>query len=423
MDVYSHQLKAIEKMHNGCILCGGVGTGKSRTALLYFFTKVCGGNVEINDEGFWGEPTSPRNLFIITTAKKRDSFEWEQECVPFGISENPDETICGITVTIDSWNNIKKYTSVSGAFFIFAEQRVSGRGAWVKAFLQITKKNQWVLLSATPGDKWEDYCPVFVANGYFKNRSEFIREHVVYASYVTFPKIERYLGEDVLRTYLSSILVRMYYKKKTLPIHRYLECEYNVGLYKQVVKRRYNPYEDRPIENASEYCYILRRVVNSDKSRLEAVKNIVIAERKVIIFYNFDYELEALKELFTTLKVFVLRQIPDGPHTYDLKVAEWNGHKHEPIPQGDYWVYLVQYNSGAEGWNCVETDTTIFFSQNYSYRMQEQAAGRIDRLNTPFDHLFYWHLYSKAPIDVCIARAIREKKDFNQRAFASVAFK
>ena len=418
MELYSHQLKAIDKLKNGSILCGDVGTGKSRTALAYFYIKVCGGNMEINGEGSWGAPTAPRDLYIITTAKKRDSLEWLGECIPFGLSDNTDLSIKGINVTVDSWNNIKKYTKVFGAFFIFDEQRVSGHGAWVKAFLRIARQNQWILLSATPGDTWSDYIPVFIANGFYRNKSDFNSQHCVFSPYTNYPKIDKYINIGLLMKHRNDILVRMRYKKAAMQHHKYCEVSYDKKLYLTVFRDRWDPYDNCPIEEVGKLCYLLRKVVNSDPSRLDAVARIVEAEKKVIIFYNYTYELDLIKERLSTISLLTIDS--EGTRIEPIQVAEWNGQKHEELPTGAAWVYLVQYNAGAEGWNCITTDTIIFFSQSYSYRLTVQAAGRIDRMNTPYENLFYYHLKSVAPIDVAIARALREKKNFNERAFAGV---
>ena len=418
MELYSHQIKAIDKMKNGSILCGDVGTGKSRTALAYYYTKVCGGNMEINGEGSWGAPTAPRDLYIITTAKKRDDKEWIGECVPFMLSDDPSISICNIKVTVDSWNNIKKYAKVFGAFFIFDEQRVTGYGPWVKTFINISRKNQWILLSATPGDTWSDYIPVFIANGFYRNKTDFTSQHCIYSPFTNYPKIEGYLNKSLLMKHRQEILVRMKYKKKTQPIHKYCETNYDKKLYLTVFRDRWDPYDNEPIDETGKLFYLLRKVVNSDPSRIEAVRRIVEAQHKVIIFYNFTYELELMKEMLSGLKVLTIDS--NGRREEPIKVAEWNGQKHEPVPEGDFWVYLVQYNAGCEGWNCITTDTIIFYSQNYSYRMTVQAAGRIDRLNTPYDTLFYFHLKSSSPIDSAIARALRDKKNFNEKAFALI---
>lgn len=378
VELYPYQRDAVSKMKNGCILCGGVGSGKSRTALAYYDSKRRG-----------------KDLYIITTARKRDTKEWEAETSPFSFTSE---------IVVDSWNNIGKYEDAKGAFFIFDEQRVVGKGVWVKAFLKIAKANEWILLSATPGDTWTDYIPVFLANGFYRNRSEFIREHVVYKPYSRYPQIDYYVNRGKLLRERNAILVNMDFHRETISHHEDVYISYDAARYKGIARDRWNVWEDKPIRNASEFCYALRRVVNSDSERLEKVLEICKAHPRVIIFYNFDYELELLKGL---------------KYARGTKVAEWNGHRHEPIPKTKKWVYLVQYSAGAEGWNCIETDTIIFYSQSYSYKATVQASGRIDRLNTPFTDLYYYHLKSRSGIDIAIGRALKDKRKFNETAFAN----
>lgn len=398
IELSDHQLKAIDHMRNGCILCGGVGSGKSRTSLAYFF-KECGGGWD--EDGSYIPMTEPKDLYIITTARKRDTKEWEGELCPFLISTDRLVNLYGneMDVVIDSWNNIGKYKDVKNAFFIFDEQRVVGSGAWVKAFLKIAKSNNWILLSATPGDTWKDYIPVFVANGFYRNRTEFIDEHVVYSRYTKYPQIDRYLNVRRLERFRERILVDMDFKRNTIPHHSDIYCEYDRNKYKDVMRNRWNPYENKPIEQAAGLCYVLRRLVNSDDSRQRALLEIFERHPKLIIFYNFDYELDILKGLY---------------YGDQVEIAEWNGHKHQPLPETKKWVYLVQYTAGAEGWNCIRTDTIVFFSQNYSYKIVQQSSGRIDRMNTPYTDLYYYHLKSRASIDLAISRALKEKKKFNE---------
>ena len=401
--LYDYQLDAITKMHNGCILCGGVGSGKSRTALSYFYLKN-GGTLESLQGNSYMHMKDPKDLIIITTARKRDTFEWEQEMSVFLMSPENGISPYGNRVIVDSWNNIKKYQDFTGCFFIFDEQRVVGSGAWVKSFLKICKSNEWILLSATPGDTWMDYIPVFIANGFYKNRTAFTQEHVVYRRFSKYPQVERYTNTGRLIRLRNQVLVDMDFERETVSHHIDIFSNYDVLKYKTVTKTRWNPWKDEPIESASELCYALRRIVNSDESRQSSLLEIFENHPKLIVFYNFDYELDILKEIFKA-------------SNNGTDVAEWNGHKHEPIPESDSWVYLVQYNAGAEGWNCIRTDTIVFYSQNYSYKIMQQAAGRIDRLNTPYRELYYYHIKSKAPIDIGISRALKAKKNFNERRF------
>ena len=401
--LFDYQEDAVRKMKNGCILCGGVGSGKSLTALAYYYQQNGGDTKSLFDDGYGRMPDTPKDLYIITTARKRDTLEWEGDMTPFLLSTNPEVSPYSHKVVVDSWNNITKYTDSENAFFIFDEQRVIGSGVWVKSFLKIARKNEWVLLSATPGDTWEDYIPVFIANGFYKNKTQFVREHVVYSPRTNFPKIDRFVNTGRLIRFRDDILVDMDFKRDTVPHHEDIYVEYDSAKYREVSRKRWDPYKDEPIQNAGSLCYIWRKIVNSDVSRQVAVLEIFEKHPRIIIFYNFDYELEILRGLF--------------PPWVD--VAEWNGHKHQPIPDGGGWVYLVQYTAGAEGWNCTKTDTVIFYSQNYSYKVMKQSAGRIDRLNTLYTDLYYYHLRSRSPIDIGIRRAYNEKKNFNERTYTN----
>jgi len=374
MKLFIHQERAVEAMHNGCCLTGEVGTGKSMTALAY-----------------WKKAEGARRVVVITTAKKRDSLDWQKDASYF----------LPIDLTVDSWNNIGKYEGVTDAFFIFDEQRIVGAGQWTKSFIKIARQNRWVLLSATPGDNWIDYIPLFVANGFYKNRTDFKREHVVYSAYSKFPKVERYIGVNKLMRHRKAILVEMPYISHTVRHPKDVAVEYDVELMNKVVKNRWHVYEERPIRDVAELFIVMRRVANSDPSRLEAVNTLLSDHAKLIVFYNFNYELEALRTL-----------------AHKVPLAEWNGHKHQPIPDSREWLYLVQYASGSEGWNCIETNATTFYSLTYSYKMFHQAHGRVDRLNTPFVDLWYYYLKSLAPIDQAAWRALMGKKDFNERQFA-----
>ena len=402
MELRDYQQEAIGKMKNGCILNGGVGSGKSLTSLSYYYLQN-GGSLEfLSGKDYIPMPNPPKDLYIITTARKRDTFEWEGEMSHFLLSTHEELNKYDNKVIVDSWNNIQKYKDVEDAFFIFDEQRVVGSGAWVKAFLKIAKQNQWILLSATPGDTWSDYIPVFIANGFYKNKTEFMREHAVFSRFSKYPKIEKYIGTGRLIRQRREILVDMKFERETVQHHYDIYVTYDNKLYKDVMKRRWDIWNDEPIVNAGGLCYALRKIVNSHESRSAKLLELFETHQKMIVFYNFDYELEILKSLYFGEGVIV---------------AEWNGHKHEPTPTGNQWVYLVQYTAGAEGWNCITTDTIVFYSLNYSYKIMHQSAGRIDRLNTPYKDLHYYYLKSRSGIDLAIERALNDKRKFNESSF------
>jgi hypothetical protein len=396
-----HQLDAVKKMHNGTVLKGGVGTGKSRTALAYYF-KDCGGAVPINGRGEIRPMATPRDLYIITTAKKRDGLEWEQEAANFRLFPARSLNIDGVSLVVDSWNNIEKYSTVRGAFFILDEQRLVGKGPWVKAFLEIAKNNQWVVLSATPGDTWQDYIPIFIANGYYKNRTQFVARHIVFSRYSKFPKVEKYLDESHLLRLKQLVLVEMPYRTHTKRHDNIVTVSHDELRFHKVWEKRWHIFEERPLRDVAEMFLVARKLVNGDPSRLAAIMQLMESHPRLIIFYNFDYELQALRTLSTST---------------GWAVAEWNGHKHQEIPETDKWLYLVQYTAGAEGWNCITTDAIAFYSLNYSWKVMEQSKGRIDRMNTKFVDLYYYILRSNSRIDHLIWRALKLKKNFNERSY------
>lgn len=393
-------------MKNGCILCGGYGSGKSRTGLAYYYAKQGG---RLDDDSYLHfypsiqSPSSPfQDLYVITTAHKRDTQEWESEMIPFLMSPDSNFNKLGNKIIVDSWNNIAKYADVKHAFFLFDEQRVVGYGKWAKTFIKIARQNDWILLSATPGDKWLDYMAVFIANGFYKNKSDFIRTHVVFSGYTKYLKIQKYINVGLLTKHRNDILVPMDFARKTRSHTANIISNYDAAEYKNMVRYRFNVETMEPYKSAGELCYALRKLVNSDIDRQVKFLEIFEEHPKAVVFYNYDYELEILRKTCT-----------DAGITF----SEWNGHRHEKIPMGDCWAYLVQYAAGSEGWNCVATDTMIFFSQNYSYKSMVQARGRIDRLNTPYSDLYYFTLKTEAPIDRAIGMALKQKREFNESAF------
>lgn len=376
-ELLSHQEEVLPKLSSGKVLVGGTGSGKSITALAYF-------------TGLSTETP----IYVITTAKKRDGGEWWDDAMKMSL-RNP--------MYVDSWNNIGKYTDINNAFFIFDEQRIVGKGAWVNHFFTIARQqNHWLLLSATPADTWVDLAPLFIANGFYANRTQFDREHVRYVRFAKFPKIDGYLDTPLLEYYRDKLYVEMPFQRSTTRVEHFHSVDFNVEEQRKLFTDRWNFHENKPLKDAGEMMRLLRRSTNSDPSRYEKVKEIMRENPRVIIFYNHNYELEILRCLMTDM---------------DIPLAEWNGHVHQDIPQGPRWVYIVQYQAGAESWNCITTDTIIFYSLPYSYRNLKQAMGRIDRLNTTYVVLHYHILKSKSIIDRAIWRALNVKKNFQASAF------
>jgi hypothetical protein len=376
-ELMTHQSEAIAKLSNGKVLVGGVGSGKSITALAYYKAL---------------DPLRP--IYVLTTAKKRDSGDWFADAMKLSLTNE---------LIVDSWNNIKKYTDIHDAFFILDEQRIVGSGTWVDAFYKVARQNQWILLSATPADTWVDLVPIFVANGFFRNKTQFNNEHVRFSRFVKYPKIDGYYDTWLLEKYRDRLYVEMDYLPPAKRVEHLIEVDFDIHEQKLLYGARWNFHENVPLKDAGEMMRYLRQSANLHDSRYDKIVELAADHPRLIIFYNFDYELEKLRLLHTEL---------------DVAVAEWNGHNHQDPPDTERWIYLVQYQAGAEAWNCTTTDTIVFYSLPYSYRQFEQAKGRIDRQNTPFEELHYYIFKSRAIIDQAIWKALRRKKNFQASRFA-----
>jgi hypothetical protein len=244
---------------------------------------------------------------------------------------------------------------------------------------------------------------MFVANGFYKNRTEFIREHVVFSRFSKFPKVERFVETRKLERLRDQILVDMPYERHTVRHEKLVLVEYDADKYRDIAKSRFNPETEEPFRDVAEFFAYCRKITNSDVSRMGEILRILESHPRLIIFYSFTYELEMLRQLSGILNGY--------------PVGEWNGQKHEEIPDTDKWIYLVQYTAGAEGWNCVTTNAIAFWSLPYSWKAFHQSKGRIDRLNTKYTDLFYYILRSASPIDRAIWKTLMTKKSFNEKRY------
>lgn len=370
------QEKALAELKpSGSILVGATGSGKSIVGLEWYRRK---------------RSTLP--LLVITTAKKKDSNEWIEEAAKLDIHN----------IEVVSWNTIQKYVSINNHVVIFDEHRAIGYGEWAKSFIAIAKNNDWIILTATPGDDWMDFAAVFIAEGFYRNRTAFLNAHVEWNPWVRYPKVLKWHNVWQLIEYRNLITTTLDYQRSAL-LHTFnIVTEYDKEAYTRALKTRWNPFNDEPIRNAAELCYCLRRISNETTSKLDILGEIFDAKKKLILFYNFKYELEMIRTWCSKNEILL---------------REWNGEKHQDLPNGKSWIYAVQFIAGSEAWNCTSTDTLVFFSQNYSYRLMAQAAGRIDRRNTPYEHLYYYRLFTNSTIDNAINEALERKGKFNERLF------
>ena len=194
----------------------------------------------------------------------------------------------------------------------------------------------------------------------------------------------------------------MHFERKTKRHRQFIPSNYDTNLYEKVMRDRWNVFEDKPIENGSEFLQLLRKIVAMDEDRIFNAKFLMDIHDRLIIFYNYNYERDVLIQIAKDL---------------GKQYWEWNGHAHQEVPNKEKWLYIVQYTAGAEGWNCISTNVILFYSMNYSFKIVEQAEGRIDRLNTSYNDLEYYFLTSESQIEKDIFKAVQTKQKFNESAW------
>ena len=379
-----YQEEAIQKLHSGSVLYGATGSGKSLTGLAYYMR--C-----------W----SHLDLYIITTSKKRNAGEWEEEIAKLG---------CPPPKAIDSWNRLKNYRMVSDAFFLFDEHKVGGHGKWAQSMITIAKKNKWILLTATPGDVWDDYASIFIANEFVKNKTTWNEDFCIFDRISKYPKIIGYQREDVLKNMRDAVLVPMEYQSEKVPIPYVIpyKVDHEEEAYVLARRKSLRHPEMRAFRNTSAMFAYMRMNLPDKESKIQALADVLKKEPKAIIFYNFTPE---------------KYEIENAARQVNIPFFQYNGQIKDNVPDGDTWVYAVQYTAGAEAWNCITCRTVIFYSMNYSYKVMTQAKGRIDRCNSPFDELHYYYFISPDfEIDQEILNALTRKEKFNEEALANKHF-
>ena len=143
-----------------------------------------------------------------------------------------------------------------------------------------------------------------------------------------------------------------------------------------------------------------------DKSKLDWMRDFLEGyDERVVVFYNYNAELEQLKQLLERL---------DRPY------SEYNGHRKDlrAFQESSEGVVLANYGSASTGINdFVIASTMVMYSLTTSYIDFEQAKKRIDRIGQTKKPLFYF-LIMKGTIDARVYHSLQEGKDFDERMYA-----
>lgn len=144
-----------------------------------------------------------------------------------------------------------------------------------------------------------------------------------------------------------------------------------------------------------------RQLCNSKDKQQAFIDLINSINDRVVVFYNFDSELDTLKTL-----------VKDRP------IAEVNGHTNteQIYHDNDNCVLFVQYQAGARGLNLQDGNKIIYYSLTLSSDLFEQSKKRIHRIGTKYP-CFYWILQTKDSVEESIYKSLNRQEDYNEELF------
>lgn len=392
-ELYAFQKKAITELQqpDKHICIAGCGAGKGSIAL------------------HWLKTTNKKKWLFITTASKRDSKDVENEMVMwFGkesLSSYSLEVISWAALakwTITNWNSLEDYAFVFDEVACAKAGVSSNRG---RAFIQIAKQTDcWTGYTATPGDRWEDFQAYFVAAGYVKNKTAFMREFCQVQTFKGYPEIVGYYDEHILKAYWKRLTVcpDTQAMLDELPAEQHKTYHFKPSpTYKRFLKERLDE-DGNFIDTVMGYCHYCRRLCLTAE-KLQWVSDYLSGlGTNAVFFYNYIAEGEELEKV-------AKKALPKG-----AKVWRIDG-KHHDIPTADtigkYDIVLAQYASGSESLNLQFMNHMVFVSPNYSYTTSIQARGRIKRIGQK-QNMFFWYLVCDGTIETDVYACLRGKSDF-----------
>ncbi|WP_368076685.1 SNF2-related protein [Clostridium tyrobutyricum] len=146
-----------------------------------------------------------------------------------------------------------------------------------------------------------------------------------------------------------------------------------------------------------------------NKNKVNQLKDILEStEDRIIIFYNFNKELEIIKKLCEKL---------------DKPISIINGAVKDldNFNQYNNSITLVQYQAGAMGHNLQKSNKIIYFSLPLQSELFEQSKKRIHRIGQE-KTCFYWYLITQNSIEEQIYQTLKERRDYTNKLFEESDF-
>lgn len=401
LQLYPYQQKTVDALIGGKhIAILGTGFGKSPIAMRWLYESMSVNKI--------------KKVLVVTTASKSKSGDFEHEADVW----NGEDWRAGLDeFTVISWHRFKKWTDENskklGEYMYVLDEvakakgYMSGMGIAARRVWARTKN--WTGYTATPGDRWIDLMPYFVAVGLVHNKTSFMREYCVVQNYKGYPEITHYLNEDKLEKmwrYAAYIPDTAQAAKELPPeihkVHKFKAPSY----YKKAIKTRVKE-DGTLIETTMGLMHYLRQLCFT-KDKQEWLKDFIEnLGDNCVFFCNYIEEEEGICEIANKV-------LPKGARIWRI-----DG-KHHEIPTADtigkYDIVVAHYASGGEALNLQFMHYWCSVSPNYSFSTSIQARGRIKRIGQKHT-MFFLYLQAENTVEDDIYKCLKLKSDFSEKAW------
>lgn len=391
--LYPKQLEILKQIKDYSLLPLGTATGKTLIALHYY----------INNH-------LDKPLVIYCPLAKYLEGGWVSEFNSLKSKYN----LITKDITVVPYSQINKYAVADNSFVILDEAHYvkNPMAKRSKAIREILNNKPFIMLSATPGTKVEDYCHYLMLWNKFKYKTHFENEFLIKDSLMLgsrkIPVVKGYKNLDKF----SSILKQ--HSTSRLTVNDIVELPElilkDVSLtpskeYKDIKKNRILKLDNDVIllDTQIKLCTYLRQYV-SPKEKISHLEDIVSEckqlNENLLIFYNFKSELREIE------KIVKIDYLING----DVKIFP----SKEDFKNLNSKITVVQIRAGGTGIELQYNSQVLFYSPTYSYQDYEQALGRAYRPGQN-KKVLVRRFNTINTIEADVWEAIKNKKDFDEK--------
>lgn len=298
-----------------------------------------------------------------------------------------------------------------------------------KALMELMKNNITIGLSATPmpNGMLDDGVAYLVYNNYYKNQSDFRKQHIPPRMYDRYYKPDVYTIDYEIdpNRFFELDLFKERIKATTfvpdaevdfeMPHQRLHTLAYDLS--QKTINDIYdmsNSYKERRYDSYRQYLSDIKRAISQDSNHVERMKLIVKEnkDKQPLIFYETNAQLEVIEKGLNELNM-----------PYKCINGQGNSDKLDDIDTTDTeQAIVIQYKSGGNSIEFTNSFVSIFYGLIYSWGDIAQAMGRNIRRGMPQDsYVNQYFLLATHPHDSHVYDVIERKEEFSEDLLTELA--